>query len=96
MNDDASAYKTIHNYESAGFNGFFRRSIGSPSGLTTLRALSSSKSSSKQLNFDDQQVSGAMGDTLRLGTIYLEGKTGRFKILDDQGNEVVRLGDVDD
>jgi hypothetical protein len=94
--NDGSAYKTVHTYESAGFNGFFRRSIGSPGGLTTLRALSSGSSSSRQLNFDDQQISGAMGDALRIGTIYLDGKTGRIKIHDEQGNEVVRLGDIDD
>ena len=95
MNGDPSSdYKKVHDYESAGFNGFFRRSIGSNPTATTLRALNSR--ASRQLNFDDQQVSGSLGDTLRIGVMYLEGKTGRFKIVDDQIAEVVRLGDVND
>lgn len=95
MNGDSNPYKKQHDYESAGFNGFFRRSIGSNPNATTLRALGA-RSGSRQLNFDDQQVSGSLGDTLRVGVIYLDGKTGRFKIVDEQSNEVVRLGDVDD
>ena len=94
MNGDPNPYIKQHDYESAGFNGFFRRSIGSNPTATTLRALNGR--TTRQLNFDDQQVSGSLGDTLRVGVIYLEGKTGRFKIVDDQSNEVVRLGDVND
>lgn len=92
MDADANPYTKVHDYESAGFNGFFRRSLGSNPGATTLRALNGA--SSRTLNFDNQQVSGSLGDTLRVGVIYLDGKSGRFKIVDDQTNEVVRLGDV--
>jgi hypothetical protein len=94
VNGDPNPYIKQHDYESAGFNGFFRRSIGSNPNATTLRALNGR--TSRQLNFDDQQLSGAGGDTVRFGNILLEGKTGRIKIVDDQSNEVVRLGDVDD
>ena len=92
---NADQYKTpVHDYESAGFNGFFRRSLGSDPNATTLRRMSGTNK--RQLNFDNQQLSGAMGDNLRLGTIRLDGKTGRVSVFDEQGNEVVRLGDMDD
>jgi hypothetical protein len=94
VNGDSNPYTKTHDYESAGFNGFFRRSIGSNPNATTLRDLNGRVS--RSLNFDDQQVSGSLGDTLRIGVIYLDGKTGRFKIVDDQSNEVVRLGDVNE
>lgn len=92
MNGDSNPYTNVHDYESAGFNGFFRRSIGSNPTATTLRALNTRDN--RQLNFDDQQVSGSLGDTLRIGVIYLDGKTGRFQIVPQTGEEVVRLGDV--
>lgn len=94
MNGD-NPYKKIHDYESAGFNGFFRRSIGSESAATTLRALPI-KVGHRQLNFDDQQVSGSIGDTINFGAVDIEGKMGRIGITDEQGNPVVRLGDVND
>lgn len=95
MNGDSNPYTNQHDYESAGFNGFFRRSIGSNPTATTLRALNG-RSQKRELNFDEQQVSGSLGDTLRIGVIYLDGKTGRFQIIPQTGEEVVRLGDVDE
>lgn len=91
----ARDYSTqVHDYETAGFNGFFRRTIGSNPNATTLRAMSGNNQ--RQLNFDNQQLSGAMGDNLRLGTIRLDGKTGRISVFDEQGNEVIRIGDMND
>lgn len=93
MNGDP--YRKSHDYESAGFNGFFRRTIAGNGGATTLRTMSNS-TLSKQLNFDNQQISGALGDILRLGGINLDGKLGRISIFDERGNEVMRLGDLGD
>ncbi len=93
--NDADKYKKQHDYESAGFNGFFRRSIGSVAGAQTLRSISNTGRSTA-LNFDDQQISGALGDNLKIGSIRLNGKTGQFDIVDDQGNVVVRIGTQED
>lgn len=93
MNGDTNPYTKPHDYESAGFNGFFRRSIGSNPAATTLRSLNG-RGASRQLNFDDQQVSGSLGDKLKIGTIVQDGKSGAISIFDEQGNEVVRLGEV--
>ena len=82
-------------YTGAGFNRFFRRSIGSDPSTTSLRTLPST-GGSRQLNFDNQQISGALGDILRLGRISLDGKIGRLSVLDERGNEVLRLGDLGD
>ena len=82
-------------YTGAGFNRFFRRSIGSDPSTTSLRTLPS-VGGSRQLNFDNQQISGALGDILRLGRINLDGKIGRLSVLDERGNEVLRLGELGD
>jgi hypothetical protein len=85
--------QTDYTYTEAGFNGFFRRTIAnSDPQVMTLREM---PARSNQINFDYSQVSGALGDILRLGTAYVDGKTGRFGIKDDQGNDIVWLGKVD-
>ena len=91
MRDDRNKPYT---YKDAGFNRFFRRSIGSNSDTVNLRSIPSG--GGRQLNFDDMQVSGSLGDTLRIGRIPLDGKLGRISILDERDNEVLRLGDLGD
>lgn len=80
-------------YQSAGFNRFFRRTLGSDPLTTDLKTLPN-KPTQRQINFDNNQVSGAMGDTFRLGLITLDGKIGRVSTFDQRNNEVVRLGDL--
>lgn len=92
MNGDNN--KDQHTYRSVGFNRFFRRSLRSNPDATTLRSVSGS--GSRQLNFDDMQVSGSLGDTLRIGRILLDGKLGRQSINDERNNEVLRLGELGD
>lgn len=84
-----------HDYESAGFNRFFRRTLSSDVFTTSLRTVPR-RSNSNQLNFDTQQISGAMGDALSLGRIRLDGKTGRISVFDERTNEVMRLGNLGD
>lgn len=48
------------------------------------------------LNFDQMQVSGSLGDVIKIGNINLDGRTGRISIQDGAGNEIVRLGKTDD
>jgi hypothetical protein len=92
VNGDPNLNKRVHDYESAGFNGFFRRSLGSHPDATTLRQLNTR--ATRSLNFDDQQISGSLGDTLRVGAVTVEGKVGRVVVHDEQNNEVVELGDI--
>ncbi len=91
MTGDPKNY--IHDYESAGFNGFFRRTIAGNNEVTTLGGMSNSRQQ-RQLNFDNEQISGALGDTLRIGRIFLDGKIGRQSIVDERNNEMIRLGDT--
>ena len=84
-----------YSYQEAGFNRFFRRTLGSNAQAVSLRS-SSSATSSNQLNFDELQVSGSLGDTLKIGLITLNGKLGRQSVYDELGNEVLRLGKLED
>lgn len=83
-----------YTYRDAGFNRFFRRSLGSDPNTVTLKSIPGG--GGRQLKFDDLQVSGSLGDTLRIGRIPLDGKLGRISILDERDNEVLRLGDLGD
>lgn len=81
-----------YTYETAGFDGFLSRSVDSISQLN----LDSQGPVSTQLPFDRAQVSGSLGDKLQIGKIRLDGVTGRISVLDDNNNEVVRIGELDD
>lgn len=86
------------NYQDSGFNGFFRRSINSNAGvqvLTNMASQAGGNYASKELNFDNIKVSGALGDILRVGKINLDGVKGRISVFDDDGNETTRLGELD-
>lgn len=83
-----------HTYREVGFNRFFRRSITSNPNAINLRSLGGGNT--RQLNFDNAQVSGSLGDVLRIGRILLDGKLGRESIHDERNNETLRLGDLGD
>lgn len=76
------------NYETAGFSQHLTRTID------TLGA--SGVAASRQFNFDQAQVSGALGDKLRIGSILLDGASGRITIEDDNANVVVLIGELGD
>lgn len=86
------ARQTPYSYSDAGYNGFFRRTLGSNPDQMLLQTGGSNK---QQLNFDDMQVSGSLGDKLRVGSIVVDGKTGRIFFEDETGQETMRLGNVD-
>ncbi len=83
-----------HTYTEVGINSFFRRSQMRNPDATNLKSLGGG--GGRQLNFDNQQVSGSLGDILRIGRILLDGKLGRQSIMDERQNEVLRLGDLGD
>jgi len=81
-------------YTRAGFDGFLSRSINNDftgNNITNLN-LVPAVISGQQVNYDQVQVSGALGDKLKIGNITLDGADGKISIFDDQGNELVRLG----
>ena len=82
-----------YSYSDAGFNGFFRRTLVSNPMASVLG--NSQRSAPNQLNFDQLQISGALGDKLRFGRIVIDGKTGRIGIEDENGSEVMWIGYID-
>jgi len=81
-----------YNYESAGFDGFLSRSIDNLSRTN----LAAQGPTSTAIRYDSAQVSGMLGNTLVIGKILLDGVTGRITVVDDNGNEMVKLGNIDD
>lgn len=83
----------IYDYTNAGFDKFFNRSVdASPQqNLDTPPAVASNAQ-----RFDDYQVSGKVGDTFRVGNVYLDGAAGKISIYDDSGNEIARFGNLGD
>lgn len=87
-----------YTYENAGFNGFMRRTIASDPGSTTLSQMKRSSLSSNNLNFDNLQVSGNLGDTIEVGRILIDGASGNGRLngRDENTNTVWRVGDLEE
>lgn len=87
--------KTEYNYQSAGFNKFLSRSIDDLNNSNdTLE--SQTPMPNREIAFDQNQVSGPLGNTMKVGKILIDGITGRISGFDDNGNEGWRLGEQDD
>lgn len=83
-----------YTYAAAGFNRFFRRSIDSQSASTLSEAASFASSSSQEINFDQVQTRGSLGDIIQVGSITIDGTNGKISVFDGS-NEVVRIGELD-
>lgn len=77
-----------YSYLDSGFDGFLSRSIDDVSQVN----LDSQGPSSNAMRFDQAQVSGALGDTLRIGKINLNGAAGNITA-NDGDNDFFILGD---
>lgn len=84
-----------YSYSDAGYNGFFRRTLISNPNNNVLGDTRSS-GGNRNLNFDDMQTSGALGDKLKVGRVVLNGKEGRIEIEDEQGKTVGLIGNIGD
>lgn len=84
-------------YSDMGFNGFLRRSISSMQNVGTLRELGRSSTRPSAINFDNMQVSGNLGDTIEVGRILIDGRSGNGRIdgRDDNTQTVWRVGDLE-
>jgi hypothetical protein len=80
-----------YDYTTSGFDGFLSRSVGSPQQDN----LSTGGVQSNQIAYDRMQVSGALGDSIQVGKIRIDGVKGRISVSDDNGNEVIRIGELD-
>ena len=69
---------TEYNYEAAGFNRYMSRNMTSD--------WSAAPTQSRNLNFDQQQISGALGSILTVGNITIDGIQGALKFYDEDGN----------
>ena len=86
-----------YTYMEAGFNSFLRRTLSSDQSSGTLRDMARGSSRPSAINFDNMQVSGALGDTIEVGKILIDGSTGNGRIdgRDDNTQTVWRLGDLE-
>lgn len=84
-----------YNYESAGFDAFMDRSIDQSGGGNSGGTLDTQVYQSRETNYDAGGSSGSMGDSVQIGNIKLDGVKGRISVYDDNGNEVLRLGELD-
>lgn len=75
-----------YDYSTAGFDGFLSRSIDDLSQTN----LDSAGPLSTQLAYDRTQVTGMLGDTWRVGTITVDGKTSQIAVKD-----TLKLGETD-
>lgn len=84
-----------YTYQDAGFDAFMQRSLSSdptPQSLSEIAMLHPQTN----INYDQQQVSGNMGDVFKVGSITIDGKQVRIDGVDTNGNVVWRLGNLGD
>ena len=86
-----------YTYVEAGFNSFLRRTLSSDQSAGTLRDMARGSTNPSAINFDNMQVSGALGDTIEVGRILIDGSTGNGRIdgRDENTQAVWRLGDLE-
>lgn len=77
-----------YTYESAGFDGFLSRSIDALTQVT----LDSPGPVSTSIPFDRGQQSGSLGNVIMIGSIKLDGASGRITI-NDGSNDFLLMGE---
>lgn len=95
--DNQQNGKTPYTYTDSGFNSFMQRSIDSGAYFTLSQTASEfRKVNNQQINFDQQQTTGSLGDIIQVGDIDINGRDRRISIYDDgRTNEVGRIGNLD-
>lgn len=84
-----------YSYSDSGYDDFMSRSIEGAT-AANLDQSTSGGGSSRQLNFDAAQVSGSLGDILKVGNVLINGQRGRITIEDDSGNTVAIFGELEE
>jgi len=78
----------LPNYEDLGFNKFLERQISSQNSDTQQGQV---YAASSNINFDDAQTSGSLGDIIQVGNIKIDGSNGRIEMTED-GDVVLLIG----
>ena len=73
-----------YDYSSSGLDGFLTRPIEGDGQIN----LDSPSPQAKAIRYDDNQVSGALGDTLKVGSVYINGSEGNITM---KNNGVTQL-----
>ena len=73
--------QTEYNYESSGFSPFLTRPLGSERGIRN--------ASIRQVNFDQNQITGSLGDSLQIGNILINGAEGNITVSDGENVRVL-------
>lgn len=76
-----------YNYENSGFGPFLTRPLGSEGRMESPPM--------RQLNFDQQQISGSLGDSFRFGNVTIDGVSGRITV-NDGNHQRVFIGSLPD
>lgn len=84
-----------YDYSNDGFNPFMQRSLSSNPNAATLSHIAAAHPQ-QNINFDQQQVSGSMGDIFAVGSILIDGVAVRIDGRDTNGQPVWRLGTLGD
>lgn len=77
-----------YSYVEAGFDSFLSRSIDNLSQAN----LDSDGPRTTAIRYDSAQITGALGDTARIGRIYLNGAEGNI-VINDGTNDFLLMGD---
>lgn len=93
QNDNLPQRFVRYDYSNAGFDNFLNRSIDSNSRVN-LGATGGQPSTSRQMAFDRSQVSGFLGDIFQVGRVQVHA-AGYITVLDPEGNEATRFGDLE-
>lgn len=80
-------------YLNVGFDSFLQRSIDGPAPATLAGDLPGQQLS-RAVSFDQIQTSGAIGDSIQIGSVTLDGANGKISVYDTEGNEIARLGEL--
>ncbi len=81
-------------YGVAGFDGFLQRSIGGTGGMFLTESRTQG-GGSRVMNFEQMQISGALGNKLSIGSITLDGTTGTITVGDGENIRVLIGRDTD-
>lgn len=76
-----------YSYLDAGFDSFLSRSVDDLNQVT----LDSTGPASRAVAFDRSQISGPMGDTMRIGNIRINGSDGNI-VINDGNNDFLIMG----
>lgn len=88
------------NYNTAGYNSYMTKSIDLTNQLPVNPQIATLNTpqqySTNNLNYNNSQTTGSLGDIIQVGNITIDGSQGRISIFDGTDTEVVRIGSLDD